>query len=157
MAIDSYDGWVGSDLNHACRLLDADVLRDALRERSDDFVLCVSEQVHAGIVRHDHPGIPAADFHPVTVDSKNGPLPAWLHGPVPKGKAGAPAKAEAGARAGALTAVASVLAAAAGARGGTADTRPTAAFDLPGAHFGGGLVTGDNHGISAGRSIRWPG
>ncbi|PVE10124.1 hypothetical protein [Streptomyces scopuliridis] len=124
VAIDAYDGWVGSDLNHACRLLDADVLRDALRERSDDFVLCVSEQVHAGIVRHDHPGIPAADFHPVTVDSKNGPLQAWLHGPVPKGKAGAPDKAEAGARAGALTAVATALAAAAGARAGTADTRP---------------------------------
>ncbi|MCT9006931.1 hypothetical protein [Streptomyces rhizosphaerihabitans] len=85
VAVDAYDGWVGSDLNHACRLLDAQLLRAALRERPDDFALCVSEGVHAGIVRHSHPGIPADGFHPVTVDSKNGPLRAWLHGPVPYG------------------------------------------------------------------------
>ncbi|WP_406374010.1 hypothetical protein OG788_26940 [Streptomyces sp. NBC_00647] len=100
VAVDAYDGWVGSDLNHACRLLDAGLLRAALRERPNDFALCVSESVHAGIVRHNHPGIPADGFHPVTVDSKNGPLRAWLHGPVPHGaddhdghseKGGAPA------------------------------------------------------------------
>ncbi|KAB1979752.1 hypothetical protein [Streptomyces triticiradicis] len=97
VAVDERDGWVGSDLNHACRLLDAHLLRAALRERPDDFALCVSENVHSGIVRHDHPGIPADGFHPVTVDSKNGPLRAWLHGPVPRGaddhgeRGGAPA------------------------------------------------------------------
>ncbi|MER5821613.1 hypothetical protein ABT086_04750 [Streptomyces mirabilis] len=80
VAVDEHDGWVGSDLNHACRLLDAQLLRTALRERRDDFALCVSESVHTGIVRHGHAGIPAEDFHPVTVDSKNGPLRAWLHG-----------------------------------------------------------------------------
>lgn len=85
VAIDDHDGWVGSDLNHACRLLDAQLLRAALRERANDFALCVSEGVHTGIVRHGHPGIPAEDFHPVTVDSKNGALRAWLHGPVPHG------------------------------------------------------------------------
>ncbi|MFI0965181.1 hypothetical protein ACH4S8_27870 [Streptomyces sp. NPDC021080] len=88
VAVDELDGWVGSDLNHACRLLDAHLLRAALRERPDDFALCVSEGVHAGIVRHGHPGIPADGFHPVTVDSKNGPLRAWLHGPVPYGAEG---------------------------------------------------------------------
>ncbi|MET8855288.1 hypothetical protein [Streptomyces sp. NPDC004579] len=88
VAVDEHDGWVGSDLNHACRLLDAALLRAALRERPDDFALCVSEGVHAGIVRHDHPGIPAQDFRAVTVDSKNGPLRAWLHGPVPYGADG---------------------------------------------------------------------
>ncbi|GHH78471.1 hypothetical protein GCM10018793_29020 [Streptomyces sulfonofaciens] len=81
----AYDGhgWVGSDLNHAFRLLNADELRDALKERSDDFVLCVSDGVHHGIVRHDHRGIPADDFHPVTLGSANGPLGAWVHGHVP--------------------------------------------------------------------------
>ncbi|HEY8987263.1 MAG TPA: hypothetical protein VIU15_47835 [Streptomyces sp.] len=83
VAVDRHDGWVGSDLNHACRLLDADVLRDALRERAGDFALCVSDPVYAGVVRHDHVGIPREQFHEVTVDSKNGPLRAWLHGPVP--------------------------------------------------------------------------
>ncbi|WP_238426682.1 hypothetical protein, partial [Streptomyces adustus] len=88
VAVDRHDGWVGSDLNHACRLLDADVLRAALRERTGDFALCVSDALHSGVVRHDHPGIPAADFHEMTVASKNGPLKAWLHGPVPAGATG---------------------------------------------------------------------
>ncbi|MET8946321.1 hypothetical protein ABZX30_22745 [Streptomyces sp. NPDC004542] len=93
VAVDAHDGWVGSDLNHACRLLDADVLRAALRERAGDFALCVSNALYEGVVRHDHPGIPAADFHEVIVTSKNGPLTAWLHGPVPGAgrKAGDPA------------------------------------------------------------------
>ncbi|MER6200313.1 hypothetical protein ABT234_23440 [Streptomyces sp. NPDC001586] len=83
VAIDEYDGWVGSDLNQACRLLDGDPLRDALREATDDFALCVSESVHSGIVRHNHLGIRADAFTAVTVPSKNGPLTAWLHGPLP--------------------------------------------------------------------------
>ncbi|MEV5088571.1 hypothetical protein ACWEQ5_29830 [Streptomyces griseoincarnatus] len=83
VTVDDLDGWVGSDLNHACRLLDAALLRAALRERPDDFALCVSDSVYQGVVRHDHPGVPAADFHQVTVGTKNGPLTAWLHGPVP--------------------------------------------------------------------------
>jgi hypothetical protein len=88
--VDAVDGWVGSDLNHACRLLDAEALRAALRERGRDIALCVSESVHAGIVRHDHTGIPADAFHEVTVDSKNGPLKAWLHGPLPTAPRPAP-------------------------------------------------------------------
>ncbi|MFF4210672.1 hypothetical protein ACFYZE_15200 [Streptomyces sp. NPDC001796] len=87
VAVDKDGGWVGSDLNHACRLLDAGLLRDALRERPDDFALCVSDGLYLGVVRHDHAGVPADAFHPVTVDSKNGPLKAWLHGPLPGGAA----------------------------------------------------------------------
>ncbi|MEU5537942.1 hypothetical protein, partial [Streptomyces sp. NPDC020362] len=88
VAVDERGGWVGSDLNHACRLLDARLLRAALKERSDDFALCVSDALYSGVVRHDHPGVPADEFHAVTVDSKNGPLRAWLHGPVPACAAG---------------------------------------------------------------------
>ncbi|GAA3377994.1 hypothetical protein [Streptomyces racemochromogenes] len=87
VTVDAIDGWVGTDLNQACRLLDADTLRAALREENSDIALCVSESVHTGIVRHDHKGIPADSFHPITVDSKNGPLKAWLHGPLPAGAA----------------------------------------------------------------------
>ncbi|MEV6959058.1 hypothetical protein AB0M97_07620 [Streptomyces sp. NPDC051207] len=83
VAVDLQGGWVGSDLNRACRLLDADLLRAALRERPDDLALCVSDALYQGVVRHDHPGVPASEFHPVTLDSKNGPLRAWLHGPLP--------------------------------------------------------------------------
>lgn len=83
VAIDEYDGWVGTDLNQACRLLDGNPLRDALRGATDDFALCVSESVHSGIVRHNHHGIRADAFTSVTMPSKNGPLTAWLHGSLP--------------------------------------------------------------------------
>ncbi|MFI5620863.1 hypothetical protein [Streptomyces sp. NPDC051567] len=85
VAIDEYDGWVGTDLNQACRLLDGEPLRAALRERTDDYALCVSEPVYTGIVRHGHRGIPAGKFAEITVDSKNGPLRAWLYGDLPSG------------------------------------------------------------------------
>ncbi|MET3986396.1 hypothetical protein [Streptomyces sp. PvR034] len=98
--IDEYGEGVGSDLNQAYRLLDGDPLRAALRESTDDYALCVSESVHAGIVRHDHTGVPADRFHQVTMASKNGPLTAWLHGsrpaPSPAPGAAAPASAPAG-------------------------------------------------------------
>ncbi|WP_405753579.1 hypothetical protein [Streptomyces sp. NBC_01411] len=83
VSVDERKGWVGSDLNHACRLLDAELLRSALHERPDDFALCVSDSVHQGIVRHGHPGIRPEDFRPITPESKNGPLSAWLYGPLP--------------------------------------------------------------------------
>lgn len=153
VAVDELDGWVGSDLNHACRLLDAEVLRAALRERPDDFALCVSQSVYAGIVRHDRPGVPADGFHPVTVDSKNGPLEAWLHGPVPadsrkrdtddhceRGAGGAPAP---GAGSGERPAPGQDSAARPG--GGTAFT-----FNGGAPSFGGSLVGGDQHGVSGG-------
>ncbi|MFD6900384.1 hypothetical protein ACFWCT_12880, partial [Streptomyces diastaticus] len=96
IALDERGIWVGSDLNHACRLLDADLLRAALRERPGDVALCVSQSVYAGIVRHDHPGIPAEEFHEATLATKNGPLPAWLLGPVPAPGQAAPSPGASG-------------------------------------------------------------
>ncbi|RST11103.1 collagen-like protein [Streptomyces sp. WAC05374] len=144
VAVDALDGWVGSDLNHACRLLDAELLRAALRERANDFALCVSEGVHAGIVRHGHPGIPAEDFHPITVTSKNGPLRAWLHGPVP-GQAGDAGRAAAPGRDG--------HPGTAPVPGGSGDRpAPGPAYDFRGAdvRIDGGFVGGSHHGISGG-------
>ncbi|MWA12959.1 hypothetical protein [Streptomyces sp. BA2] len=148
VAVDELDGWVGSDLNHACRLLDADVLRAALRERTNDFALCVSESVYAGVVRHDRPGVPADDFRAVTVAGKNGPLRAWLHGPVPpgaeaddhseRGAGGAPAPdAGSGERP---------------APGQGAAPAGGASFTFNGGapSFGGSLVGGDQHIVSGG-------
>lgn len=85
VAVDELDGWVGSGLNHACRLLDAEFLRAALRERDDDFALCVSDSVYHGTVRHGHPGVPPEGFHQVTFDTKNGRSTAWLAGPARSG------------------------------------------------------------------------
>ncbi|MFI6660862.1 hypothetical protein ACIBL8_35590 [Streptomyces sp. NPDC050523] len=152
VAVDELDGWVGSDLNHACRLLDAQVLRDALHERPDDFALCVSDLLYAGIVRHDHTGIPKAEFHPVTVDSKNGPLKAWLHGPVPGGAAGEDhgdtGAGEASGGSGDLPAPRVP------AQGGPAPDRgapaPGPVFDGP-VTIGGGTVSGDQNNVTGNR------
>ncbi|MGW6903893.1 hypothetical protein [Streptomyces sp. NPDC054940] len=83
VAIDELDGWVGSDLNHAVRLLDSAHLRNALKQRDDDSVLCVSDGIFQGVVRHDRLGVRSADFHRITVETKEGPTVAWLHGTPP--------------------------------------------------------------------------
>jgi hypothetical protein len=91
VAVDELDGWVGSDLNHAVRLLNSDPLRDALKQREDDSVLCVSDAVYQGVVRHGPLGVRPDDFHRVTVDTKEGPTVAWLHGRPDAAGASAPA------------------------------------------------------------------
>ncbi|MEU9210748.1 hypothetical protein AB0D27_23060 [Streptomyces sp. NPDC048415] len=160
VAVDNLDGWVGSDLNHACRLLDAKLLRAALRERPNDFALCVSESVHAGIVRHGHRGIPADDFHPVTVDSKNGPLRAWLHGPVPRHgtddhceEGGAPAPGGSG-ESPAPGADTPASPPPSGPPCGPPSGPPSGVvFNFNGGSpsFGGSVVAGDQHGVSGGQ------
>ncbi|BBC35895.1 uncharacterized protein SGFS_071890 [Streptomyces graminofaciens] len=80
VAVDELDGWVGSDLNHAVRLLNADPLRDALKQSDADGVLCVSDGIYQGVVRHGPLGVRPDDFHRVTVETKEGPTVAWLHG-----------------------------------------------------------------------------
>lgn len=82
VAVDERDGWVGSDLNQACRLLDADPLRQALRESDQANVLCVSDPVYQGVVRHGHHGVRPDGFQQITVQGKEGPINAWLHGNV---------------------------------------------------------------------------
>lgn len=153
VAVDELNGWVGSDLNRACRLLDAEVLRAALRERPDDFVLCVSADVYHGIVRHDHVGVPADDFHSVTVESKNGPIDAWLHGPSPYGaggRGGGAAARPAHEEPGPTT---PPPGAAPGRPTGSPPSGSGAVFNFHGGapRFGGSLVGGDQHGVSGGR------
>ncbi|PIM67548.1 hypothetical protein CTU88_36855 [Streptomyces sp. JV178] len=90
VAVDELDGWVGSDLNHAVRLLDAAPLRDALKQSEAGSVLCVSDGVYQGVVRHGPLGVRPDEFHRVTVDTKEGPTVAWLHGGPAAGTAAAP-------------------------------------------------------------------
>ncbi|CAM5417113.1 MULTISPECIES: hypothetical protein [Streptomyces] len=171
IALDERGIWVGSDLNHACRLLDADLLRAALRERPGDVALCVSQSVYAGIVRHDHPGIPAEEFHEATLATKNGPLPAWLLGPVPApGQAAAvPGAAAGAARTPVPDASGERPGPAGGAQAGPSGGGPAcapapvaapAAQPPAGVHFtggapvfGGSFVMGDQHGVSGGRVV----
>ncbi|WP_129288270.1 hypothetical protein [Streptomyces sp. GZWMJZ-114] len=155
IALDERGIWVGSDLNHACRLLDADLLRSALRERSGDLALCVSESVHHGIVRHDHQGIPAEDFHAVTMHGKNGPLRGWLHGPLPvvSADSASPAPTPAPDTPGERPAPVPTTPTADGTdRHPEEGRRRPATFHFEGGAptFGGSLVSGDQIGVSGG-------
>ncbi|WP_019055489.1 hypothetical protein [Streptomyces prunicolor] len=80
VAIDELGGWVGRDLNHAVRLLNSDPLRDALKDRGEDCVLCTSDGVYDGVVRNGPLGVRPEDFHRITVETKEGPTVAWVHG-----------------------------------------------------------------------------
>ncbi|OEJ25781.1 hypothetical protein AR457_16195 [Streptomyces agglomeratus] len=99
VALDEF-GAVGADLVHAFRLLDAPELRDALRATPEPSVLCVSDAVYQGVVRHAHHGIRPEYFHPLAVGSKEGAvLTGWYHATVVRddGRSGEPASAPAAA------------------------------------------------------------
>jgi hypothetical protein len=83
-------GLVGHDLNQACRLLDAEVLREALKQRDTACVLCVSTPVYEGVVRHGPRGLRPEEFHRVTASVKKDRLDGWLHGPLPRGAVATP-------------------------------------------------------------------
>ncbi|MFD6230524.1 hypothetical protein ACFWFZ_27220 [Streptomyces sp. NPDC060232] len=83
VVVGKHDAWMGTDLNDACRLLDADVLRMVMREGKSNYALGLSEGVYQGAVRHNRVGIPAQDFRPVAVPTKDGVRQMWLHQPFP--------------------------------------------------------------------------
>ncbi|MFD7026511.1 hypothetical protein ACFWAR_00540 [Streptomyces sp. NPDC059917] len=80
---DGHDGWVGDALNDACRLLDAQAVRAALRGGTDPYALCVSDAVYWTTVRQNHLGISPYEFREIGVPTKTGTLQAWLHQPLP--------------------------------------------------------------------------
>ncbi|MER7511973.1 hypothetical protein ACIP46_15335 [Streptomyces lavendulae] len=89
-------GLVGHDLNQACRLLDADVLRSALAARGDEHcVLAVSAPVYEGVVRHGHRGVRPEFFRPTDATVKDGVLSAWIHQGAAPDRIPAPATAAA--------------------------------------------------------------
>ena len=78
---DNHNGWEGSDLNHACRLLEAKPMRDALRDSFHNFVLGIPEHMYEGIVRRKQPGVPPESFERVMFNTKEGKATAWLTTP----------------------------------------------------------------------------
>ncbi|MGP8301024.1 hypothetical protein ACTPOK_24500 [Streptomyces inhibens] len=141
-------GIVGHDLNQACRLLDAGELRRALAQRSDDHcVVCVSDPVYQGVVRHGHLGVRRDAFHRIDVAVKEGTLTAWLHGPA--GEEGAsPHRAADAERPSGDDPARSSQAASDSAR----DPRGVTFNFYGGApSIGGSVVAGDQHGVSGGQ------
>ncbi|MET7295624.1 hypothetical protein ABZS79_26410 [Streptomyces griseoloalbus] len=165
-------GLVGHDLNQACRLLDADVLRSALAaRRGEHCVLAVSAPVYEGVVRHGHRGIRPDLFRQADVIVKDGTLPAWIHqgatspdrNPTARGTApapgpdpvrtpsSAPAQAPEPAEGDAPAPAASRTTAAAPAPA-PQERSAGAVFHFHGAPVvHGSLVGGDQHGVSGGQ------
>ena len=72
-------GFSGNTIVEGGRLVDSQVLRNALTERPEaDLVVLVSDQLHGYVVRERHSGLHAADFEPVTVQTKEYHSTAWL-------------------------------------------------------------------------------
>ncbi|MEU5810622.1 hypothetical protein [Streptomyces sp. NPDC047718] len=158
-------GLVGHDLNQACRLLDADVLRAALAARQEEHcVLAVSAPVYEGVIRHGHRGVRPDLFQAVEVVVKDGVLPAWIHRGTAPDRMSAPAVVPAASpdsACGGVPAPESAEApapspAGSGAVGEAATSAPQqrstgAVFHFHGAPvIHGSFVGGDQHGVSGG-------
>lgn len=75
-------GHTGEALNHAFRLLDAQVVRAVLAEvPTADMVLVASEAVYQAVIRHSYGHIDPASYQPVQVISKETRARAWVHLP----------------------------------------------------------------------------
>lgn len=74
-------GLSGGDLVTACRMLDADELRAALRRSRSDLVIAVSDLIYDGIVRHRFRDIDPTTYHPARVRVKKSSIHMWIHLP----------------------------------------------------------------------------
>ncbi|MFI9009211.1 hypothetical protein ACIGNX_18485 [Actinosynnema sp. NPDC053489] len=68
-------GWVGSDLNTACRLTDSAPVREHL---VGNAVLVVSEVIHQGVVRHGYRRVDPTAYTSVDVALKELRTRAWV-------------------------------------------------------------------------------
>ena len=71
LATKDAEGWSGNAVNTACRLVDAQPLRDTLKAAGEaQLALIVSDTFHRSVIRPGHRSTDGATFAPVTVDVK---------------------------------------------------------------------------------------
>ncbi|MGH4011833.1 MAG: hypothetical protein ACRDTH_27335, partial [Pseudonocardiaceae bacterium] len=77
------EGWSGDAINTACRLVDAQPLRDTLAEaRRAHVALIVSDSFFQSVIRPGHRSIDPSTFTPVTLTAKNlVDFTAWIQVP----------------------------------------------------------------------------
>lgn len=76
----SPSGWVGTDINLTCRLLNGVPLyRELMRSPQSDLVLVVSEVIRNGVVRHGYRRIDPAEYRCVHIVSKEVDTSAWIY------------------------------------------------------------------------------
>jgi class 3 adenylate cyclase len=72
-------GWAGTDLNTACRLVNAAPLYDLLREDpGTDLAMVLSDLIYQGTARHHYRDIDPAGYDRVSVQAKELTTTAWL-------------------------------------------------------------------------------
>jgi class 3 adenylate cyclase len=75
-------GWVGTDLNLACRLVNSEpVYRRLSQSPASQVVLVVSDMIYDGVVRHGYRTISPTGYSPVRVAVKEVNARAWVHLP----------------------------------------------------------------------------
>ncbi|MFI1397460.1 hypothetical protein [Streptomyces sp. NPDC020681] len=74
------EGWSGDAVNTACRLVDAQPLRDVLvAAPSARMVFIVSDETYRGVIRHGHRGIDPAAYLPMRFATKHGEVVhSWI-------------------------------------------------------------------------------
>ncbi|MFJ9905001.1 hypothetical protein ACIRVK_19240 [Streptomyces sp. NPDC101152] len=92
------DGWSGDAVNTACRIVDAQPLRDVLvAAPSARTVFAVSDEIHRAVIRHGHRGIDPAAYLPCDFATKHGEtISIWITVPGYPAPPGLPATASGG-------------------------------------------------------------
>lgn len=74
-------GWLGTDVNLACRLVDSAPLRDELARRPRAVLaVALSDVIHRAVVRHGHRGIDASGYTEVPLTVKEVATRMWILG-----------------------------------------------------------------------------
>lgn len=75
-------GIVGADLNTACRMVDAAILRGVLKAAARaHLVVAVSAAWYQAVIRHGHDGIDLSSYAPAQLDVKELHETVWVHVP----------------------------------------------------------------------------
>ncbi|MCN9241987.1 hypothetical protein NGF19_14500 [Streptomyces sp. RY43-2] len=95
-------GWSGDAVNTACRLVDAQPLRDVLSAApSARMVFAVSDEVYRGVIGHGHRGIDPAAYLPCAFTTKHGErIDSWITVPGRPAPPGLPPESAASAASG---------------------------------------------------------
>jgi hypothetical protein len=74
-------GMSGIDLIVACRILDAEELRNSLLHSPVPVAAIVSDSIYQAVIRHGYRSIDPATYHPVSVAVKKSRMHGWIHLP----------------------------------------------------------------------------
>lgn len=81
-SLDGRAGYVGRDLNFACRLVDAAALRERLAAHPQaQLVFAVSDVIHQAVIRRGDGAIDPSGYTPFRLQAKEVDETAWVHVP----------------------------------------------------------------------------